>query len=179
MNGEQLALVASVTALIFSGLALRAAQRASLQALRTEVRRCLDQAWSEANDVVARADKLMERTLRTAYKTAKSDGDTYKPNEQEAIDLRRAADQPLEDLETIDTDLNALSRKKLTRKLGDATRIRRTIAGFETQIDIKTAALDKLLEAWTSRSNASAQKAQLKPVNEKPDPGKDTAPEPQ
>lgn len=179
MNGEQLALVASVAALMISGLALRAAQGASLQALRTEVRRCIDQARAEANSLVERADSLMERTLLTASETAKSDGDTYKPNEQDAIDLRRDAGQPLSELEALDTDLNALSKGKLSRKLEEASRIRRTIAGIDTKIDIKTAALNELVEAWAARGSVPTQKAQLRPVDEKPAVGKDTASEPQ
>jgi chromosome segregation ATPase len=156
---EILTLAVSGAALLISLLAFLNARIARLQALRTEVRRDLDTTRSEAGRLIDRANTLTEETMQVAYELGAAEGGAFRPDEREAFDLRDEARRPLAELERIDTDLGRRSRKRLEAIRKDLARVRRSILEIGTKIDVKTAALDRLLERPHPPGDAPGRKA--------------------
>jgi hypothetical protein len=156
---ELIALAVSGAALVISLLAYLNARIARLQALRTEVRRDLDTTRFEAGRLIDRAIILTEETLQVAYEMRAAEGAAFMPDEREAFDLRDEARQPLAELERIDTDLGRTSRRRLEAIRRDLARVRRSILEIGTKIDVKTTALDRLLERSHAPGDAPGKKA--------------------
>lgn len=172
---EILTLAVSGAALLISLLAYLSARIARLQALRTEVRRDLDTTRSEAGRLIDRAITLTEETLQVAYEMRAADGAAFMPDEREAFDLRDEARQPLAELERIDTDLGRTSRRRLEAIRRDLARVRRQTLEIGTKIDVKTAALDRLLERSHAPGDAPGRKAMFRSAGQAtPAGGKDT-----
>ena len=160
LNLDLSILAISIAALLLSILAARSARLARLSALRTEVRWELDSAVVDAGWLIDKAVKLTEDTMKAAYELRTADGGGFRPNEQEAFDLREDASLPLAELRQISPQMTGMSRKQLEAKRKEVTRIRRTIDEIGTRIDVKNAALDRLLD----RTPAKGETPDRKPV---------------
>ena len=167
-NAEVMALAVSGVALWISILAFRSAHFARLQALRTEVRREIDNALAEAKGLRDRAITLTEDTMRTASQVRADETVSLRPDEREAFSLRQDAEQPLVELSDFGTDLSRKSRKQLEAVLREAARIRRSIDDLGTKIDVKNAALDRLLEKSQTTGNASDRPVVFRSVSQEP-----------
>lgn len=160
LNLDLSMLAISIAALLLSLHASRSARLARLSALRTEVRLELDSAVVDASWLIDKAVKLTEDTMKAAYELRTADGGGFRPNEQEAFDLREDASLPLAELRQITPQMTGKSRKQLEATRKEVARIRRTIDEIGTRIDVKNAALDRVLD----RTPAKGETPDRKPV---------------
>lgn len=158
LNLELVALGIAIVALLISILAARSARAAWLSALRTEVRWELDSAVVDASWLVDKAVKLTEDTMKAAYELRRADGSGFRPNEREAFDLRDEAGRPMAELQQINPQMTGKSWKQLEATRTEVARIRRTMDEIGTKIDVKNAALERLLDKTPARDVAPDRK---------------------
>ena len=103
---------------------------------------------------------MTEDTMKATYELGSADGSGFRPNEQEAFDLREDASLPLAQLRKIYHEMTGKSRKQLEATRKEVVRIRRTIDEINTRIDVKNAALDRILD----RTPATGDMPDRKPV---------------
>lgn len=146
MSMEVAALAVAAAALWMALLAFHNARLARLLALQAVVRRDLDTALADAQRLTEKGDRLADETLQAASAMRGADGSVDRPDERAAIDLREEARRPVADLRQVGPDLGRMSRGKLEALRSEIARARRSIDDIDTRLDMKRAALDRLLD---------------------------------
>jgi hypothetical protein len=99
--------------------------------------------------------------MKAAYELPTADGSGFRPNEQEAFDLREDASLPLAELRQIKPQMTRKSRKQLEATRKEVAHIRRTIDEIGNRIDVKNVALNRLLDVAPAKGESPDRKPVL------------------